>query len=314
MANIGVRSPYFQSLSNVSGEYFKIEITINSTLRYTLTKVTPDEAHFEISELIRDYINIEYNGTMPTNPADSASGYSADVSLALKIYDNTAGTGTPISDTTVTFDAFDAYAFFEEQDKDYTLPSTAVLLTSKTIWLPENTAGVFYYTSTDVVTKYDIGTTTEGNVSVAGDTVTIRRFDCTKYDPIKVVFINRYGMPQELWFFGKTIESSSYTSDQYKSANITGAGVYSKYEHQYKKFDAKGKKKYIINTGFVSQDYNASIDELLMSEQSWMHIDSTVRPINILTADIDFRTSLNDKLVQYSLEIEQANDLISTMR
>lgn len=314
MANIGVRSPYFQSLSNVSGEYFKIEITINSTLRYTLTKVTPDEAHFEISELIRDYINIEYNGTMPTNPADSASGYSADVSLALKIYDNTAGTGTPISDTTVTFDAFDAYAFFEDQDKDYTLPSTAVLLTSKTIWLPENTAGVFYYTSTDVVTKYDIGTTTEGDISVAGETVTIRRFDCTKYDPIKVVFINRYGMPQELWFFGKTIESSSYTSDQYKSANITGAGVYSKYEHQYKKFDAKGKKKYVINTGFVSQDYNASIDELLMSEQSWMHIDSTVRPINVLTADIDFRTSLNDKLVQYSLEIEQANDLISTMR
>lgn len=314
MANIGVRSPYFQSLSNVSGEYFKIEITINSTLRYTLTKVTPDEAHFEISELIRDYINIEYNGTMPTDPADSASGYSADVSLALKIYDNTAGTGTPISDTTVTFDAFDAYAFFEEQDKDYTLPSTAVLLTSKTIWLPENTAGVFYYTSLDVVTKYDIGTTTEGDVSVAGDTVTIRRFDCTKYDPIKVVFINRYGMPQELWFFGKTIESSSYTSDQYKSANITGAGVYSKYEHQYKKFDAKGKKRYVINTGFVSQDYNASIDELLMSEQSWMHIDSTVRPINVLTADISFRTSLNDKMVQYSLEVEQANDLISTMR
>lgn len=314
MANIGVRSPYFQSLSNVSGEYFKIEITINSTLRYTLTKVTPDEAHFEISELIRDYINIEYNGTMPTDPADSSSGYSADVSLALKIYDNTAGTGTPISSTTVTFDAFDAYAFFEEQDKDYTLPSTAVLLTSKTIWLPENTAGTFYYTSTDVVTKYDIGTTTEGDVSVAGDTVTIRRFDCTKYDPIKVVFINRYGMPQELYFFGKTIESSSYTSDQYKSANITGAGVYSKYEHQYKKFDAKGKKKYVINTGFVSDDYNASIDELLMSEESWMHIDSTVRPINVLTADISFRTSLNDKMVQYSLEIEQANDLISTMR
>lgn len=314
MANIGVRSPYFQSLSNVSGEYFKIEITINSTLRYTLTKVTPDEAHFEISELIRDYINIQYNGTMPTDPADSSSGYSADVSLALKIYDNTAGTGTPISSTTATFNAFDAYAFFEDQDKDYTLPSTAVLLTSKTIWLPENTAGVFYYTSTDVVTKYDIGTTTEGDISVAGDTVTIRRFDCTKYDSIKVVFINRYGMPQELWFFGKTIESSSYTSDQYKSANITGAGVYSKYEHQYKKFDTKGKKKYIINTGFVSDDYNASIDELLMSEQSWMHIDSTVRPINVLTADIDFRTSLNDKLVQYSLEVEQANDLISTMR
>lgn len=314
MSNIGVRSPYFISMSNSSGEYFKLTITINTVLRYTLTKVTPDEAHFEISELIRDYIDIEYNGTMPSDPADSSSGYSADVSLGLTIYDNTSGTGVPISTSGVTLNAFDGYSFFEDQDDDYNLPATGVLLTSNTIWLPEDTAGVFYYTSSNVISKYDIGTTTEGDVSVAGETVTIRRFDCTRFDPIKVVFINRYGMPQELWFFGKTIESSSFTSDKYKSSNITAGGVYSKYEHQYKKFDAKGKKAYIINTGFVSEDYNSSIDELLMSEQAWMHIDGTVRPINVTTSDVSFRTSLNDKVVQYSLEVEQANDLISTMR
>lgn len=313
MANIGVRSPYFISLSNASGENFKLDITINSTLRYSLVKVVSDEAHFDVAELIRDYINIEYNGTMPTYPGNSSSGWSADVSITNYIYSDAGGT-TQIATSTDTFDAYDGYAFFEDQDEDFTLPANGVLLTSKTIWLPENTAGVFYYTSTDVVTKYDIGTTTEGDVSVAGTTVTIKRFDCTKYDPIKVVFVNRFGVPQELWFFGKTTESSSFSSDQYKSSDITGGGVYSKYKHQYKKFDTKGKKKYIINTGFVSEDYNASIDELLMSEQSWMHIDSTVRPINVLNTDISFRTSLNDKLVQYTLQVEQANDLISTMR
>lgn len=313
MANIGVRSPYFISLSNASGENFKLDITINSVLRYSLVKVVSDEAHFDVAELIRDYINIEYNGTMPANPGDSSSGWSADVSITNYIYSDAGGT-TQIATSTDTFDAYDGYAFFEDQDEDFTLPANGVLLTSRVIWLPENTAGVFYYTSLDVVTKYDIGTTTEGDVSVAGTTVTIKRFDCTKYDPVKVVFVNRFGVPQELWFFGKTTESSSFSSDQYKSADITAGGVYSKYKHQYRKIDAKGKKRYVINTGFVSEDYNASIDELLMSEQAWMHIDSTVRPINVLTTDLSFKTSLNDKLVQYTLQVEQANDLISTMR
>lgn len=313
MANIGVRSPYFYSLSNASGENFKIEITINSTLRYTLAKVTPDEAHFEVSELIRDYIDIEYNGTMPTDPADSSSGWSADVSITNYVYSDTAGT-TQIATSTDTFDAFDGYAFFEDQDKDFTLPANGLLLTSTVVWLPENTAGVIYYTATDVVTKYNISTSAEGDITVGGVTVTIRRFDCTKYDPVKVVFVNRFGMPQELWFFGRTTESSRFQSDQYKSADITGGGVYSKYKHQYKKFDTKGQKGYVINTGFVSEDYNDSIDELLMSDQVWMHIDGTVRPINVTTSDVTYRTSLNDKMVQYTLEVQQANDLISTMR
>jgi len=51
-----------------------------------------------------------------------------------------------------------------------------------------------------------------------------------------------------------------------------------------------------------------------MSEQVWMHIDGTVRPINVTTSDVNYRTSLNDKMVQYTLEVQQANDLISTMR
>jgi len=313
-SNAGVRSPYFYSISYAGGEYFKLNVTINGTLRYTLVKVASDEAHFDVSELIRDYIDITYNGSMPLDPADSASGYSADVSLGYQVWTNAQGTGGAASNGGFSFNAFDGYSYFEDQDDDYNLPSTAVLLTSKTIWLPENTAGTFYYTNSTVVTKYDISTSAEGDITVAGETVTINRFDCSKYDPVKVVFINRYGMPQELYFFGKTRKSADFTYDQYKSANITPGGVYSKYEHQYKKLNAKGKSKYVINTGFVSEDYNDSIEELLMSEQAWMHIDSTVRPINILSSSVAYRTSLNDQMVEYTLEVEQANDLISTMR
>ena len=45
-----------------------------------------------------------------------------------------------------------------------------------------------------------------------------------------------------------------------------------------------------------------------------MHTDGDVKPVNIKTSDVTYRTSLNDKLVEYTIEVEQAYDLISTMR
>ena len=315
--NIGVRSPYFVTVGNLSGEYFTLNVNINGTLRYSLAKAVSDSATFEISELIRDYINISYNGTMPSSAdiIDDATGWCADVSLGWAAYDNAEGTGSPLYTGGVSLVAYDAYKFFSETGYNYSLPSSDVLLTSRTIWLPEDTAGAFYYTNSTVITKYDIGTTTTGTVTPVGsETVTIKRFNCTSHDPIKLVFINRFGMPQELWFFGRTTASTSVESEQYKSSNISANGTYNIYEHQFKKLDVRSKTKYTLNTGFVTEDYNDSITELMMSEQVWMHVDGTVRPINVASTDVTYRTSLNDKLVEYTIEVEQANDLISTMR
>jgi len=315
--NIGVRSPRFVTVGDLSGEYFTLNVTINGTLRYSLAKAVSDSATFEISELIRDYINISYNGTMPSSAdiVDDATGWCADVSLGWAAYDNPEGTGTPTYTGGVSLVAYDAYKFFSETGYNYSFPSSDVLLTSRTIWLPEDTAGSFYYTNSTVITKYDIGTTTTGTVTPVGsETVTIKRHPCTKYDPIKLVFINRFGMPQELWFFGRTTESSSSTSEKYKSANIAANGSYNRYEHQFKKLNSNGKKRYSLNSGFVSEGYNDSINELLLSEQVWVHIDNNVLPVNVLTSDVTYKTSLNDRLVQHTLEIEQAYDLISTMR
>lgn len=317
MANIGVRSPRFITVGSSGKVRFELNVTINGTLRYELFKIIDDSATFEISELIRDYITNPYNGTMPSATAytTNSNGYVADVSLSWSAYTNEEGTGTPAYTGGTSLVAYDGYKFFDESlTANYDLPSTAVLLTSKTIWLPEDTAGVFYYTSTDTLTKYDIGTTTKGDISVAGDTVTIKRQDCSKYDPIKLVFVNKFGILQQLWFFGKTTESSSVENEQYKSADISASGSYSPYKHQFKRFNSNGKKSYVLNSAFVDETYNDSVNELLLSEQVWMHINSAIVPINIITSDVTYRTSLNDKMVQYTIEVEKAYDLISTMR
>ena len=52
----------------------------------------------------------------------------------------------------------------------------------------------------------------------------------------------------------------------------------------------------------------------MLSEKVWIHIDSEVRPVNVTDTGVTYRTSVNDKLVAYTVIVEQANDLISTMR
>lgn len=308
---IGIRSPYF--ISEGGGQSYQIKITIGGTLRYTIFKNYDGTASFEISELIRDYLNIAYSGTLSSVPH---TDYSVTVVVYLDVWSTANGTGTGdvLSTTVLDTRAVDAYGYFSDS-YNYDIPgANNVLLSENTIWAPENTAGAFYYVSSAGSITRRSYLSTDITESDTGWSVTIKRFPCSKYDAIKTVFVNRFGMPQELYFFNKTIESVSTSSEQYKSSNIPATGNYSKYEHQFKTFEKQGRIRYTLNTGYVDESYNAFIQEMMLSEQVWMHIDSQVRPVIVLSSNVTYKTSLNDKLVNYTVEFEQANDLINSMR
>lgn len=308
---INVRSPYF--IEATGGMSYQIKVTIGGTLRYTLFKNFDGSTSFDISELVRDYLNITYNGTMSTTPA---TDFRVSVSVHLDVWSTFDGTGTGdvSSSNVLNTTAVDGYGYFSDAYNDSSPSSNAVYLSSNTIWAPENTAGTFYYVTSIGDFNYQSYSTSSTGESGTGWSVEIKRFPCSKYDAIKVVFVNRFGVPQELYFFSKLVESVSSTSEQYKSSNIPYDGNYSIYEHQFKKFHKQGRTRYSVSTGFVDESYNPFIQELMLSEQVWMHIDSVVRPINVLSSDVSFKTSLNDKLVNYTIEFEQANDLINSMR
>jgi hypothetical protein len=308
---IAIRSPYF--VSGTGGKSYQIKVTIDGTLRYTIFKNYDGNVGFEISELIRDYLNIAYSGTLPSNPS---AAFLISVKVFMDIWSTFDGTGTGdvSSSEILDTDAIDAYGYFSD-GYNYSTPNVnAAYLSGNTIWAPENTAGAFYYTDSSsnfYRRSYSNSSTSETGT---GWTITIKRFPCSKYNAIKVVFVNRFGVLQELYFFNKTIESVSSTSEQYKSSNVPYDGDYNIYEHQFKNFDKQGKTRYRISSGYVDESYNNYIQEMMLSEQVWMHIDSQIRPINVITSDATFKTSLNDKLVEYTIEFEQANDLISSMR
>jgi hypothetical protein len=306
MANIGVRSPFYIRETQSGGVSATMTLTVNGNVVYTVTKNTGTLFLVDISNLVRDYVQPTYDGTIDTDATGSAT-----VATSVQFYDaNLLTVGIPKTSSHV---AYDGYGYFSDGTSQ--LPSggtTDIWLSADTIWAPEGEGGAFY--NSNQAGALFINTYTSSDTTKSG--IAIKRHECSKYTPIKVVFINRFGVPQELWFFGKTIESSNSAREFYKSNLSTALGNWqtSIYKHQNKSFEVNGKTQYTLNTGLVGEEYNEFVRELMLSEQVWMHIDNTIRPVTATSSELTFRTSLNDKMVQYTVEFEQANDLIATVR
>lgn len=146
------------------------------------------------------------------------------------------------------------------------------------------------------------------------DRVSVKTISECRYTPAKVRFVNRFGAVQDVWFFKKSIESLSTKTEKYKSNFITNVGTYDRSSHQYKTFNVQGNKKITLNTGYVDESYNEVMQELLLSEQVWMEMDDVTTPMNVDTKSLTFKTSVNDKLVDYKLDLSFAYDTINNIR
>lgn len=149
--------------------------------------------------------------------------------------------------------------------------------------------------------------------------VTVRTHHCDKYPDRKVTFVNKNGAFQDVYFFARETESITTSSERYKS-NVINAqtGAYSTTAHQYQLYNKQAKERITLNTGFVSEDYNEVIKQLLMSEQVWLtrttDTESKIYPVMPATSDVTMRTSLNDKMVNYEIEFEYAFDKVQNIR
>ena len=305
MANIGVRSPYFVNYtdSTSTAESSKILVTIGGTLRYTVIKNTGTSVRLDISELVRDYINPTFSGSLNTGTVGAVA-----VSLAISFYDDINATGTQVDTDSDTFTAYDGYRYFSEGN-NFDIP-TGNLLSGTTIYAPENTTGAFYVMGAGgslAIESYGLSAT-----SAAG--VTIKRQPCDRYTPIKCVFINKFGVHQEFYFFAKKVDSFSTTGEKYSSNIVAGDGTFDSKKHQFVDFNKNGSIKYNLSTGYVGQEVNPYIQQLMLSEQVWLVISGSVVPVRITSSNVQYKTSLNDKLVSYTMDFEQSNDIISTIK
>jgi hypothetical protein len=84
-------------------------------------------------------------------------------------------------------------------------------------------------------------------------------------------------------------------------------------EGQRAVFNNNGIRRYVINTGWVDESYGETMQELLLSERViWQ--DGTNRiPVKVNTKSINKQKNINNKTINYSIEIELAFDVINSV-
>lgn len=303
MANIGIRSPYFVYKEQAGAVSAKVEVSIDSTLEYTIIKNTGASVRLDISELVKDFVNPTYNGTLTTDQVGTV-----DVDIDVKFFNAIEASGTQVGATqSESHVAYFGYGYFSEgHNFDF---DDRILLSENTIFMPEDTAGTFYRIDSGVLSEVNFAADAE-----FANPITIKRQTCDRYTPIKAAFINKFGVPQQIFFFAKNIESIQSRGETYMSNKINDNGSYSTNLHQVVDFNKNAKISYSLNSGYTGEAYNSYIQEMLLSESVWLVINSIVKPVRVTSSSVQYKTSLNDKLVSYTVEFEEANDLITSIR
>jgi hypothetical protein len=308
---------------------------LDTDLKYTLEKsVIQNDTNIvlEIAELVRDYIDVEFDNDYTCNAVwATAVVYYYDLAGNLYDYSN------PQS---FNYLALDGYGYFEDEINPEL--QRHALMTSNNIYLPEGTAGKFPIFAEGVgkvtIDSTDTEITDDGNsnqkvqyITIPADSSEIEVYDTDdstllktvkvtnicepKFTPYKVTFVNKYGAFQDLYFFKKTTESFDVTSETFKTNTINSATVTYPTNATHKQlYNVNAKTKITLNTGFIKEDMNSTIEELMISENAWIRWEGKTLPILPLTKNMQFKTSLNDKLINYSIDFEFSFNKINNVR
>ena len=151
-----------------------------------------------------------------------------------------------------------------------------------------------------------------------GDTITSVRYYLIcepKYDPVQVAFINRFGVADFITFFKRSDERGNFTQDSYqKSIYNDGFTTPSLEIGKYQSFNVNSRNTLTLNTGFVDQDYDETIEDILMSEYVAVYTNSNWVSAVPNRGSIEYQKSVNTKLINYTMSFDFAFDERSLVR
>lgn len=304
---------------------------------------------YNISPYLKEYLKHKSNG-MNYNTVNDLTEYDEYTYVEYRTY-NLIG-GTYYLDSTVTARCYDGYGYFEEltnvdrgdillgngtkhyywYDSTNTPASigahragivTAYLDKDWSVYRKNLITGASQlntYTAKGVYDLFRVFPTyySAGNLMQIYDDMNVLQWEATfipkiecRYEPMTIDFLNRFGGWQREFFFKASQELLDVTNTSY---NLMMSDVLpmTLSEGQRGVFNANGIRKYIMNTGWVDESYGEVMQELLLSERViWVNGNKRV-PAKVNTKSINKQKNINNKTINYQIEIELAFDVIQT--
>lgn len=142
--------------------------------------------------------------------------------------------------------------------------------------------------------------------------LTVVTIDKCKYEPYKIVFRNKLGVYEDMWFFRKSMKSLSVNKENYRP-NIVESFASGSFKHQKEDFNVNGNETIMLNTGFIPESFNESIKQLMLSESVFLDYEDVRRPVNIIDTELQYKQHVNDKLINYAINFSFSNDVINNI-
>ena len=328
MKKIFIRSPYFIEVDEVAQTSAKIELffwnkgtTEPTTPNYTLSKNVPSASqtklYWNISNYAKGFIKPIASVIVTTPTEEDVNTWCY---MKVKRYSDNVLLDT---ETFVCLNGYSLYSDgynYSTTDAIVPLVNTDIKLYTHTgfnyinVWLEAddyNWSGnddYLFSVTSDGLWKlnYDYDPYTLSiNGGVRQFTINTEQLCEPKYTPITCTFINRFGGWQYLTFFKANTQAINVTSKDY---NLLPSSIdYNTYVGQKQRYNFQGKRTIKCNTGWVDENYQELIQDLLLSEV--VLLDN--KPAIVKSQSFDIKTSLKDKNINYEIEFEFNYGLIN---
>ena len=320
-------------------------------ITFVNTQSDPTTHDININAIIQDYIEFKQPFPNPAETTQIIDGKNQMWVRTFVRYDEdgTAPAGTePEEDVKIDFMTL-GYAYGNE-GKNYDDVADDILLKAQDYKVSRT--GFFIYpfvvSDTDTLTitavsspnsqlnkTYNIGTTDDSDNKVVNlwidlnDTsddefVTITNTNDTtsatsttildivnecKYTPLDVIFQNKDGANQIFTFFKRQDEAMTITDNHFE----TNRGQASVGYHQFVRHNVQARTAISAETGFIDEDNNEVVKQMLLSERIWSYIDGIPTPLNIVDKSFKYKTRQNERLVSYTMKFEKSYNEINNI-
>ena len=143
------------------------------------------------------------------------------------------------------------------------------------------------------------------------------------YESIRLCWLNQWGVWDYYTFIQKSVRSISTKGSTYEQlAGTWNEAAYrvDSYKGGKKAFRVNATEKIKMNTDFVSESENEMFEELINSPEvyildsyqddvNYSALNQYVKPVRLTTSSFTKKTVANDKLIQYTFEVEKSKTL-----
>jgi len=337
---IFARSPFIISVNEAGQTSSKIEVflwnsgSVPSSPQYTLSKAIPSTNNvktlYNVSPLIREYIKF-ISPSLNYNTVGDILNPNSYCNVQIKRY---TGTSTLLNTTTyVAFDGYTEYVqgynydrgkylldegtyyYYYDDSSTYDVTKAGDITLEvasgdkvKYTNLVSGATGTYSFSTPGLGTLHRVSGTywANGNkLEILNSSNTVLRtyyfrpIEECKYTPLPIDFINKYGAWQREWFFKASYDNIEIQNTEYNLMPDTFPS-YNYKEGQTKTFNTNAKESIRVNTGWVNENFKATIQDIMLSEKILLNN----LPVRCKTKNIEKFKSINSKTINYTLEFD----------